>query len=123
MMRINRYIAQRDVIVAAYDTNGTGLLHYLDEIISEYRKENLEYELVNYIDFEFVGTESLIDSFIQLAVSLEAKKDSGISSSTNKMISDFYMLILNSVSDGYAFLKTCYDLREQLTGGKIWSVY
>jgi hypothetical protein len=118
MMRINRYIDQRDVLIGAYDTNTTGLVHYLDELISEFRKENLEYELVHYIDFEFVGSESLIDSFIELAVSLESNRMSAISSSTNKMISDFYMLIFNAVNDGYAFLKLCYALRAELTGGR-----
>jgi hypothetical protein len=119
MMRINRYIDQRHVIIMAYDTNTTGLIYYLNELISEYRKANLEYELVHYIDFEFIGSESLIDTFIQLAVSLESNQKSSISSSTNKMINDFYMLILNAVSDGYAFLKLCHSLQEELTGGKI----
>jgi hypothetical protein len=120
MMRINRYIDQRHVIIMAYDTNTTGLIYYLDELISEYRKANLEYELVHYIDFEFIGSESLIDTFIQLALSLESNRMSAISSSTNKMINDFYMLILNAVNDGYAFLKICYALQEELTGSKYY---
>jgi hypothetical protein len=118
MMRINRYIDQRDALIIAYDTNTTGLIYYLDELISEYRKANLEYELVHYIDFEFVGSESLIDTFIQLAILLESNQMSSISSSTNKMINDFYMIILNAVSDGAAFLNLCFALREELTGGK-----
>lgn len=118
MMRINRYIDQRMVLIAAYDTNTTGLVHYLDQLITDFRKENLEYELANYIDFEFVGSDSLIDSFIELAVSLESNRMNTISSSTNKMINDFYMLIINAVNDGYAFLKVCYALRAELTGGE-----
>jgi hypothetical protein len=118
-MHIKRYISSRDALITSYNTNITGLVFYLDGLISEYRKANLEHQLVHYIDFEFVGSQSLIDSYIQLAMLLESNRMSSISSSTNKMINDFYMLILDAVNDGYAFLKLCYALREELTGGKI----
>jgi hypothetical protein len=122
MIRINRFISQRNALVIAYETNTTGLVYYLDKLIKEYRKANLEFELVHHIDFEFVGSESLIDTFIQLAKSLESNQMSSISSSTTKMVNDFYMLILNAVNDGAAFVNLCYVLREELTGSKLMMI-
>lgn len=122
-MRINRYKDQSNAIVSAYSSNTTGLIYYLDQLIDEYRRDNFEYDIVNYIDFEFVGSESLIDSFIEMVKLLENTRISPIQSSTNKMINDFYMLILNAVNEGHVFIKYCYSLREELSGGELgWSL-
>lgn len=122
-MRINRYKDQSNAIVSAYSSNTTGLIYYLDQLIDEYRRDNFEYDIVNYIDFEFVGSESLIDSFIEMVKLLENTRISPIQSSTNKMINDFYMLILNAVNEGHVFIKSCYSLREELSGGELgWSL-
>jgi hypothetical protein len=116
MSRIRRFINQRSVIVASYATNSTGLVFYLDELIQEYRKENLEFEIANYIDFEFVGSNSLISSFIELIISVQSSHKSPIASTTNKMVFDFYMSILNSVNEGNAFLRLSYLLKEEWSG-------
>lgn len=70
MSRIRRYFSQLELITVSYSTNSSGLVHYIDQLVTDYRRENLEYEIVNYIDFEFVGSDSLINSFIELITAI-----------------------------------------------------
>jgi hypothetical protein len=108
---------QRLTIVGAYHSNVTGLIYYLDQLLRDFRMENLEYEITNYIDFKFVGSDSLMTSFIQLVTSYESSTMSPFIDSPHKMVYDFYITILNAVNECHAFLKLSYTLREELTKG------
>lgn len=119
MSRIRHYYSQFELITVSYSTNSSGLVHYIDQLVTDYRRENLEYEIVNYIDFEFVGSNSLINSFIELITAIQPTNRSPIASTTSKMVNDFYTSIINAVTDGSAFLRLCYDIRQEITGGNI----
>jgi hypothetical protein len=114
LTRLKRFVTQRMLVIAAYSTNSTALIQRLNDQISEYRMENLEFQIVHYIDFEFIGSSSLIDAFIDLARIHENDNQSPIASTTSKMVYDFYLTILNTLNEGHAFLKLSYDINEQL---------
>lgn len=117
MSRIKRFMNQRLIIVGAYHPNVTSLIYYLDQMLLDFRTENLEYEMTHYIDFKFVGSDSLMTSFIQLVTSYKTSTMSPFIDSPNKMVYDFYITILNAVNECHAFLKLTYMLREEVTGG------
>lgn len=117
MARVNRYINERLLILGAYDTNKTKLIYYLDQLIEDFRLANIENDLVNYIDFEFVGTESVIASYLALVKSLDSHF-CPIASSPHKMVYDFYLSVFNSVNECHAFLKLSYELRTMINGGE-----
>lgn len=118
MSRIKRFRSQLDILTVSYTTNSTGLGFYVDKLIEQYREDNPEYEIVNYIDFEFIGTNSLINAYIDLITLLQDNHLSPVESSTNKMIWDFYMTIGTSINEGVAFLKLCYSIRQTIKDGK-----
>jgi hypothetical protein len=112
-----RFSNQRTVLIASHENNSQDLLKFLNVMINQYQKKSLEYEIVNYVDFEFIGSSSLIDAFIDLARIHENDNQSPIASTTSKMVYDFYLTILNALNEGHAFLKLSYDLRKELSGG------
>lgn len=118
MSRLKRYHNELEAIVIAYSTNETAMAYHIDQMITEYRKEYLEYEIVSYLDFELIGTKSLIDSFIDLVTITETNFFSPIISTPNKIVYDFYMYIFMVVNEGYGFLELCYKMKQNLTDCK-----
>lgn len=116
MARVNRYINERFLIIGAYDTNKIKLIYYLDQLIEDFRLANIENDLVNYIDFEFIGTESVIESYLALVETLNSHF-CPIASSPHKMVYDFYLSLYNSVNECHAFLKLSYEIRAMINGG------
>lgn len=118
MSRLKRYHNELEAVVVAYSTNATGLAYHIDQIITEYRKEYLEYEIVSYLDFEFIGSKSLIDSFIDLVTIKETDFSNPIISTPNKIVYDFYMSIFMTINEGFGLLDFCYRMKQNLTGSK-----
>lgn len=120
LSQIDRYTNQRMLILGAYASNTTGLIYYLDQLLEDFRLTTLEREITNYINFELIGTQSLIDSLIELVVSSHSHF-SPFSSAPTKMIYEFYLSVYHAVIQCNTFLKLSYDIREELTGGNISS--
>lgn len=118
MSRLKRYHKELEAIVAAYSSNSTGMAFHIDQIITQYRMEDLEYEIVSYLDFEFIGSKSLIDSFIDLVTKTESSFYSPIISTPNKIVYDFYMSIFMVVNEGFGLLDLCYKMKQDLTNSK-----
>lgn len=116
LSQVDRYSSQRLLILGAYATNETGLIYYLDKLLDDFRLTALEREIVNYLDFELIGTHSLIDSLIELLVSSHSHF-SPFASAPTKMIYEFYMSVYHAVHECNAFLELTYNLRKELTGG------
>lgn len=118
MSRLKRYHEELEAVVIAYSTNSTEMAYHIDQIITEYRKEYLEYEIVSYLDFEFIGSKSLIDSFIELVTIKETDFYNPIISTPNKIVYDFYMSIFMTVNEGFGLLDLCYRMKQNLTNSK-----
>lgn len=118
LTQTERYTSQRLLILGAYATNETGLIYYLDKLMDDFRLTALEREITNYINFELIGTQSLIDSLVELLVSSHSHF-SPFASAPTKMIFEFYMSVYNAVHECNAFLSLTYGLRQELTGGNV----
>jgi len=118
MSDLQSYSYESKQTVIAYSSNSTALLIQLDLLADRYKRDNLEFKIVNYLDMNFIGSKSLIETYIDM-ISLNALDNfSPVSSSIGKMIDEFYMEIFMMITEGFGFYDFYYNLRRQIVDGE-----
>lgn len=108
-----------------YNTFYTIVMHYIDDeelflsrlqnFIEHYEIKNYEYALVQLAIEKSIGTKSLVETFKDVLLANEDNYQTKVKGSTNKMIFDFYLVILLQVYEGFSLLSFCYMLEEEIT--------
>lgn len=122
---------------SAFDEFHTSVLSYVDnveqfnetlrEFTSRYERSNYEFKLVDKALTSLGIVKSLTDAFKELTLNYETNSVgptinklnmAPVTSSTNKLIFEFYLMIMMRVYEGFSMLELCYQLQSNLPGCK-----
>lgn len=104
-----------ELIIKSYSTNASAVVHHLNTFIEDYKKKNLEYRLVNYLDSGSDFSSSLVDKVISLYRQYQADHANAIGSSLAKTINDIYTTVLVTVIRGNTILEVATNTKIALT--------
>lgn len=104
-----------ELIISSYSTNASAVVYHLDSFIKDYKKKNLEYKLVNYLDSGSDFSSSLVDKVISLYRQYQADSANAIGSSLAKAVNDIYTTVLVSVIRGSTILDAATNTKIALT--------
>lgn len=97
------------------------LLQTIREFTSRYERENFEFKVVDAALTNYGIIKSLAESYKRsvlnyqvesVASTVNKKNISPVASSTNKLIFEFYLMILMRVFEGFSMLQFCYQLQD-----------
>lgn len=112
-----------NTLVATYKSNSSGIVHHLDNFINNYKLKMLEDKMLKYLDTRFIGSKSLVETYIEQVVINEANDFVLTKSSTNKIIYELYLTVLLAVSKGHALLDIALRMREFYSEGNIFCFF
>lgn len=122
---------------SAFNTFNTSILTYVENadlfkeklkrFTDKYEEENYEFKLVDKATTSIAGVKSLVDTYKEVVMNYEVnsvgstvKKQNvaPVSSSSSKLIFEFYLTIMLRVYEGFSMLKLCYQMQDNLDGRK-----
>lgn len=102
-------------IIENYSTNGTAVAYYLEDFIRNYKRENFEFLLVNFLDNGSDFSKTLIEKIIELYRLYETAHGNEISSTLSKTINDVYSVVLMAITKGFSTLDVATNMKIALT--------
>ena len=106
-------------ILDSYNGNSTFMIHYLVEFIKYLQLYNHESSLIEFLDTAVIGSKSLVNSFIERLQYYQRENTVSLKTSTNKIIHEFYSLMMLTIEKGHSLLDLCYTLKAFYTGGNL----
>ncbi|CAO1331449.1 unnamed protein product [Diamesa serratosioi] len=103
-------------VIHSYSGNKTFMINYLVEYIRFLQLENLESSLVEFLDIKVTGTTSLVDIFIEKSKKYQLENTNTLRTSTNKIVHDFFFVMLINIEKGHSLLDLCYKLKAHYLG-------
>lgn len=104
-----------ELIIKSYSSNASAVVQHITTFIDDYKKKNLEFKLVNYLDSGSEFSTSLIDKVISLYRQYQTSYTNEIGSSVAKTVNDIYTTVLLMIIKGHTILEVATNTKVALT--------